>query len=90
MVLTFERAWIVGGHLTVVLPHEYVAVLGVVWVDQLCRGQPVYLTVIEPAAESKETEIMDDLEKSTALLGQVDAVFMMTGGGWLRDGTAPQ
>ena len=80
MVLTFERAWIVGGHLTVVLPHENVAELGVVWVDQLCRGQPVYLTVIEPAAESKETEIMDDLEKSKALLGQVDAVFMAGGG----------
>ena len=60
------------------------AVLGVVWVDQLWRGQPVYWIVIVPAAALTEVEIIDDLAKSAALVGQAVAVLRVAVlGGWL-------
>jgi hypothetical protein len=76
----------VGGHLTVKLSQEKVALLGVVWVDQLWRGQPVYLIVMVPAAASTEADIIDDAANSAALIGQVVAVLKVDGGGWLSAG----
>ena len=58
--------------------------MGVVWVDQLWRGQPVYWIVIVPAAALTEVEIIDDLAKSAALVGQAVAVLRVAVlGGWL-------
>jgi hypothetical protein len=68
----------------------YFAELGVVWVDQLWRGHPVYLIVMVPAEASTDTEIIEDLAKSDVLLGQVVAVLaaaVAIFGGWLWEGT---
>jgi hypothetical protein len=78
----------VGGHFTVVLEQEYVALFGVVWEDQLCRGQPVYFIVIVPADASNDAEIMDDLAKSEEEVGH--AVAVLSVGGWQRDGATAQ
>ncbi len=90
MVLALESGWMVGGHLTVMLLQEKVALLGVVWEDQLWRGQPVYLIVIVPAAESTDADIIDDAAKSMALEGQVVAVLNCNLGGWLCAGVMAQ